>query len=28
MLVSSWGPKKCPHNFKIYWYYYCGVPIT
>ncbi len=24
-LVSSWGPKKCPHKVKIYWYYYtCG----
>ncbi len=24
-LVSSWGPIKCPHKVKIYWYYYlCG----
>ncbi len=21
-LVSSWGPKKCPQNVKIHWYYY------
>ncbi len=19
-LVSSWGPKKCPHKVRIYWY--------
>jgi len=24
-LDSSWGPKKCPHKVKIYWYsYLCG----
>ncbi len=21
-LFSWWGPKKCPHKVKIYWYYY------
>ncbi len=28
-LVSWWGPKKCPHKVKMYWYYYlCHTHLT